>query len=161
MHKTNDKELVSAYLKNHNVLNNAYIEAESIKGFKLYGLEPDKFKEYFEEHLKLSGKSNCTHDVCLVDGSYFDYECDGEKCNYITIDTNGKRKPNQAGKDIYKFAITTNGLISEGEDEICSGYDCGRYVLSHHKIFDGLLANCEEYGEDGRCSQCNDGYKAM
>lgn len=159
MQNTNDKELVSSYLKIHNVLNNAYKEAESLTGFKINALSPEEFKTAFEDHLKLLGKRGCAHDVCLADGSFFDYECDENQCSSITVDTNGTKRPNSPGKDIYVFKITEKGLISEGEQDICSGYDCGNYVLSQHKLFTGLLDGCATYGDNGRCSGCADGYK--
>ncbi|MBR1754537.1 hypothetical protein IJ732_06850, partial [bacterium] len=35
---------------------------------------------------------------------------------------------------------------------------CGKYILTYHKLFDGLINNCTAY-ENGECSQCENGYQ--
>ncbi|MBR1754094.1 hypothetical protein IJ732_04580, partial [bacterium] len=54
------------------------------------------------------------------------------------------------------------GLIAQGESEYCGtidgGLDCGKYILTYHKLFDGLINNCTAY-ENGQCSQCQNGYQ--
>ncbi|MBR1754849.1 hypothetical protein IJ732_08450, partial [bacterium] len=56
----------------------------------------------------------------------------------LTIDTNGKKGPNTAGKDRFTMNLTPNGLKALGESDTCStGWDCGAYILAHHKLFDG------------------------
>ncbi|MBR1753381.1 hypothetical protein IJ732_00970, partial [bacterium] len=101
-------------------------------------------------------------DVCLTDGSSYSYECDETKCTGIIIDTNGDKKPNSAGKDRYRMLVTNKGLIAQGESEYCGtidgGLDCGKYILTYHKLFDGLINNCTAY-DNGQCSQCENGYQ--
>ncbi|MBR1753400.1 hypothetical protein IJ732_01065, partial [bacterium] len=100
--------------------------------------------------------------VCLTDGSSYSYECDETKCTGIIIDTNGDKKPNSAGKDRYRMLVTNKGLIAQGESEYCGtidgGLDCGKYILTYHKLFDGLINNCTAY-DNGQCSQCENGYQ--
>ncbi|MBR1754374.1 hypothetical protein IJ732_05995, partial [bacterium] len=36
--------------------------------------------------------------------------------------------------------------------------DCGKYILTYHKLFDGLINNCTAY-DNGECSQCENGYQ--
>ncbi|MBR1753520.1 hypothetical protein IJ732_01670, partial [bacterium] len=126
-----------------------------------YKQSPDKFKEYLESHLKILS-SDCEQDVCLADGSSYSYECDETKCNSIIIDTNGDKRPNSAGKDRYRMLVTDHGLIAQGESEYCGtidgGLDCGKYILTYHKLFDGLINNCTAY-DNGECSQCENGYQ--
>ncbi|MBR1753411.1 hypothetical protein IJ732_01120, partial [bacterium] len=38
------------------------------------------------------------------------------------------------------------------------GLDCGKYILTYHKLFDGLINNCTAY-DNGECSQCENGYQ--
>ncbi|MBR1754230.1 hypothetical protein IJ732_05270, partial [bacterium] len=106
--------------------------------------------------------SDCIQDVCLTDGSSYSYECDETKCTGIIIDTNGDKKPNSAGKDRYRMLVTNKGLIAQGESEYCGtidgGLDCGKYILTYHKLFDGLINNCTAY-DNGQCSQCENGYQ--
>ncbi|MBR1753943.1 hypothetical protein IJ732_03825, partial [bacterium] len=98
----------------------------------------------------------------LADGSSYSYECDETKCNSIIIDTNGDKRPNSAGKDRYRMLVTDHGLIAQGESEYCGtidgGLDCGKYILTYHKLFDGLINNCTAY-DNGECSQCENGYQ--
>ncbi|MBR1627153.1 MAG: prepilin-type N-terminal cleavage/methylation domain-containing protein [Bacteroidales bacterium] len=161
MQTMQNRDLVSKYLKVNNTLTNAYKNAEAVNGYKLYNLTPEQFKLKFEEDLKkLAG--NCDNEVCLTDGSSYDYVCDAEKCTEIIVDTNGKKKPNSAGKDRFRFLISEEGIKPQGEytdycGEIDGGMDCGRYILANHKLFDGLVNNCSEYS-NGRCSTCEDGY---
>ncbi|MBR1753404.1 hypothetical protein IJ732_01085, partial [bacterium] len=35
---------------------------------------------------------------------------------------------------------------------------CGKYILTYHKLFDGLINNCTAY-DNGECSQCENGYQ--
>ena len=53
--------------------------------------------------------------------------------------------------------ITDKGLIAQGESEYCGtidgGLDCGKYILTYHKLFDGLINNCTAY-DNGQCSTC-------
>ncbi|MBR1753635.1 hypothetical protein IJ732_02255, partial [bacterium] len=106
--------------------------------------------------------SDCEQDVCLADGSSYSYECDETKCNSIIIDTNGDKRPNSAGKDRYRMLVTDHGLIAQGESEYCGtidgGLDCGKYILTYHKLFDGLINNCTAY-DNGQCSSCENGYQ--
>ncbi|MBR1753364.1 hypothetical protein IJ732_00885, partial [bacterium] len=50
----------------------------------------------------------------------------------------------------------------QGESEYCGtidgGLDCGKYILTYHKLFDGLINNCTAY-DNGQCSQCENGYQ--
>ncbi|MBR1754426.1 hypothetical protein IJ732_06265, partial [bacterium] len=86
---------------------------------------------------------NFTPDVCLTDGSQFKYgtfdeSCTDNICDTLTIDTNGKKGPNTAGKDRFTINLTPNGLKALGESDTCStGYDCGAYILAHHKLWTG------------------------
>ncbi|MBR1753254.1 hypothetical protein IJ732_00310, partial [bacterium] len=77
-------------------------------------------------------------------------------------DTNGDKRPNSAGKDRYRMLVTDHGLIAHGESEYCGtidgGLDCGKYILTYHKLFDGLINNCTAY-DNGECSQCENGYQ--
>ncbi|MBR1753289.1 type II secretion system protein, partial [bacterium] len=156
-----NRELVSKYLKTNNVISNAYKETEAVSTIQLYSQSPDKFKELLESHLKILS-SDCIQDVCLTDGSSYSYECDETKCTGIIIDTNGDKKPNSAGKDRYRMLVTNKGLIAQGESEYCGtidgGLDCGKYILTYHKLFDGLINNCTAY-DNGQCSQCENGYQ--
>ena len=88
---------------------------------------------------------------------FVDFTCDETKCTEIKVDTNGSKKPNQPGKDLFKFDITPDGIIPQGEQESCIGYDCGNYTLTYHKLFEGLTPNCVAY-EEGKCKTCDDGY---
>ncbi|MBR1753514.1 hypothetical protein IJ732_01640, partial [bacterium] len=36
--------------------------------------------------------------------------------------------------------------------------DCAKYILTYHKLFDGLINNCTAY-DNGECSQCENGYQ--
>ncbi len=58
--------------------------------------------------------------------------------------------------------VTNKGLIAQGESEYCGtidgGLDCGKYILTYHKLFDGLINNCTAY-DNGQCSQCENGYQ--
>ncbi|MBR1754563.1 prepilin-type N-terminal cleavage/methylation domain-containing protein [bacterium] len=156
-----NRELVSKYLKTHNVLTNAYKETEAVNTIQLYKQTPERFKELLESHLKLTA-GDCNQDVCLMDGSSYSYECNETACTGIIIDTNGDKKPNSAGKDQYRMLVTDHGLIAQGESEYCGtidgGLDCGKYILTYHKLFDGLINNCAAY-ENGQCSQCQNGYQ--
>ena len=71
MQKTNDKELVSQYLKVHNQLSNALKETEAIEQMKFYKMNYDDFIAEFEDHLKVIGKEGNT--VTLADGSQYTY----------------------------------------------------------------------------------------
>ena len=44
-----NRELVSKYLKTHNVLTNAYKEPEGVNEIKLHKQSPENFKKYLEE----------------------------------------------------------------------------------------------------------------
>ena len=89
---------------------------------------------------------------------YVDFTCEEEYCTELTVDTNGGKTPNQPGKDIFKFTITPEAIIPQGERDICYGYDCGMYTLSYHKIFDGI-PYCKEYEKSGKCHLCEDKYE--
>ncbi|MBR1753435.1 hypothetical protein IJ732_01240, partial [bacterium] len=114
-----------------------------------------------ESHLKTTGcdteNPNFTPDVCLTDGSQFKYgtfdeSCTDNICDTLTIDTNGKKGPNTAGKDRFTMNLTPNGLKALGESNSCeTGLDCGAYILAHHKLFDGetstpVVQNCSTSG---------------
>ena len=116
---------------------------------------PDDFKRTFKEHLKTVDCDN--HDICLADSMFIDFTCDDTTCTEITVDTNGKKNPNQPGMDKYKFDITEEGIFPQGEQESCIGYDCGKFVLTYHKLFEGLTPYCVAYS-NGECTTCDDGY---
>ncbi|MBR1753597.1 hypothetical protein IJ732_02065, partial [bacterium] len=105
-----------------------------------------------------AGDSNFTQNVCLADGSQFKYgifdeSCTDNICDTLTIDTNGKKGPNTAGKDRFTINLTPNGLKALGESDTCStGLDCGAYILAHHKLFDGetIPVGCV----DSNCTKC-------
>ena len=110
MQKTNDKELVSGTLKMGSVLSNALkgMEAQFMTSVEKYS-DLESFNAEFKNHLKTV---NCTdHNVCLADGSYFDYindnfggACTKETpCVEIVANINGKKAPDKQGKDIFKF----------------------------------------------------------
>ncbi|MBR1754142.1 hypothetical protein IJ732_04820, partial [bacterium] len=144
-----NKELVSHYLKMNNILSNALKNTEATEQTKFYKLSETDFKSKFESHLKTTGcnteNPNFTPDVCLTDGSQFAYgtfdeSCTDNICNTLTIDTNGKKGPNTAGKDRFTMNLTPNGVKALGESDTCStGLDCGAYILANHKLFDGTI----------------------
>ena len=150
---TQNKELVAAFLKSNNVLSNAYKEAKAVDN--IHKLLPDDFKRTFKDHLKTVDCDN--HDICLADSMFIDFTCDDTTCTEITVDTNGKKQQIQPGKDKYKFYITEEGIFPQGEQESCIGYDCGKFVLTYHKLFDGLTPYCVAYS-NGECTTCDDGY---
>ena len=55
----------------------------------------------------------------------------------FTVDLNGKRKPNRAGKDIFFFVLGDNGIVPAGIDSTSDcklsgvGYTCAAYVLKN------------------------------
>ncbi|MBR1754598.1 hypothetical protein IJ732_07175, partial [bacterium] len=56
--------------------------------------------------------------------------------------------PNTAGKDRYTMNLTPNGIKALGESDTCStGWDCGAYILAHHKLFDGETAPAKTEAE--------------
>ena len=57
---------------------------------------PEDFKRTFKEHLKTVDCDN--HDICLLDDMFVDFTCDDTTCSELTVDTNGKKQPNQPGK---------------------------------------------------------------
>ena len=59
---TNNKELVSGFLKSNNILSNAYKEAKAVDN--IHKLMPEDFKRTFKEHLKTVECDN--HDICLL-----------------------------------------------------------------------------------------------
>ncbi|MBR1754480.1 hypothetical protein IJ732_06545, partial [bacterium] len=181
MQNSQNKELVSHYLKMNNILSNALKNTEATEQTKFYKLSETDFKSKFESHLKTTGcdanagDTNFTPNVCLADGSQFAYgtfdeSCTDNICDTLTIDTNGKKGPNTAGKDRFTINLTPNGLKALGESDTCStGYDCGAYILAHHKLFDGetgsttptvktnanLIADCKSAGASS-CTIGND-----
>ncbi|MBR1754878.1 hypothetical protein IJ732_08595, partial [bacterium] len=127
-------------------------------------LSETDFKSKFESHLKTTGcdadagDTNFTPNVCLADGSQFAYgtfdeSCTDNICDTLTIDTNGKKGPNTAGKDRFTMNLTPNGLKALGESDTCStGLDCGAYILAHHKLFDGEMTPATPvYANFGEC----------
>ncbi|MBR1754052.1 hypothetical protein IJ732_04370, partial [bacterium] len=137
------------YLKMNNILSNALKNTEATEQTKFYKLSETDFKTKFESHLKTTGcdadagDSNFTPNVCLADGSQFAYgtfdeSCTDNICDTLTIDTNGKKGPNTAGKDRFTMNLTPNGVKALGESDTCStGLDCGAYILAHHKLWTG------------------------
>ncbi|MBR1754111.1 hypothetical protein IJ732_04665, partial [bacterium] len=136
------------------------------------------FKTKFESHLKTTGcdadagVSYFTRNVCLADGSQFAYgtfdvSFTDNICDTLTIDTNGKKGPNTAGKDRFTMNLTPNGVKALGESDSCeNGLDCGAYILAHHKLWSGdvvsnspvyNVANCKSTTET-ECTKCNSGY---
>lgn len=128
--ESRNKELVSGYLKMHNTLSNGLKEMEAVEQMSFYKWGESDFKTKFEEHLKTTGcnanDGNFNPNVCLTDGSFFKYgtydsECStNEVCMELTIDTNGKKNPNQAGKDQFTLLLTKSGVKALGENESCS-----------------------------------------
>ena len=61
---------------------------------------------------------------------------------WITVDINGRKKPNVLGKDLFAFAITSRGLFPIGYrnsfDGKCNtsytGYYCAGQILKYNKI---------------------------
>ncbi|MBR1753685.1 type II secretion system protein, partial [bacterium] len=147
MQNSQNKELVSHYLKMNNILSNALKNTEATEQTKFYKLSETDFKTKFESHLKTTGcdadagDSNFTPNVCFADGSQFAYgtfdeSCTDNICDTLTIDTNGKKGPNTAGKDRFTMNLTPNGLKALGESDSCeNGLDCGAYILAHHKLY--------------------------
>ncbi|MBR1753344.1 hypothetical protein IJ732_00775, partial [bacterium] len=106
-------------------------------------------------------------DVCLTDGSQFKYgtfdeSCTDNICDTLTIDTNGKKGPNTAGKDRFTINLTPNGVKALGESDSCeNGLDCGAYILAHHKLWTGEVEIAQtpvipEGCADAQCSACTD-----
>ena len=144
MQNTRNKELVSSYLKMHTTLSNAFKETEAVNGMYVKKMDEETFKEYFESHLKKL--STCDdYDVCLTDGSKFNYGtyaegCPTGTCMELTVDTNGSRMPNRSGKDIFTMLVTDRGIKALGESNMCeTGLDCGAYILANHKLYDGAV----------------------
>ena len=144
MQKTNEREIVSHFLKQHNTLSNAFKDTEALLGMKVDRMDWNTFKTEFESHLKTIPCDNPTENkICLNDGGIYEYgtfdsNCPDEVCMEITLDANGKKYPNTAGKDIYTLLVTTKGIRALGDSNTCeNGLDCGAYVLSHHKLYDG------------------------
>lgn len=136
----------------HNVLANALKETEAVEQTKFYQMAYNDFITEFENHLKIAGKEGNT--VTLTDGSQFTYGTYDENCTtddvcmQISVDTNGKKKPNQAGKDWFTLLLTKTGIKALGEHDTCSeGWDCGAYVLSHHKLWDGVITETQNNNE--------------
>ncbi|MBR1754330.1 hypothetical protein IJ732_05775, partial [bacterium] len=165
------KELVSHYLKMNNILSNALKNTEATEQTKFYKLSETDFKTKFESHLKTTGcdtnagDSNFTPNVCLADGSQFAYgtfdeSCTDNICDTLTIDTNGKKGPNTAGKDRFTMNLTPNGVKALGESDSCkNGLDCGAYILAHHKLWTGESSTPIPTGcLDANCNNCDDGY---
>ena len=176
MQNSQNKELVSHYLKMNNILSNALKNTEATEQTKFYKLSETDFKSKFESHLKTTGcdteNPNFTPDVCLTDGSQFKYgtfdeSCTDNICDTLTIDTNGKKGPNTAGKDRFTINLTPNGLKALGESDTCeNGLDCGAYILAHHKLWTGevtlsepepIVANCNNI-EEKSCTKCKSGF---
>ena len=146
MQNSQNRELVSQYLKMNNVLSNALKNMEAYEQTKINKMNETDFKTKFENHLKTiscNSTSDFTPDVCLQDGGQikygtFDTTCTNDICMQLTIDTNGDKKPNQAGKDRFTVNLTKLGLKATGDSDTCSeGYDCGAYILAHHKLWNG------------------------
>ena len=128
----------------HTTLSNAFKETEAVNGMYVKKMDEVTFKEYFESHLKKL--STCDdYDVCLTDGSKFNYGtyaegCPTGTCTELTIDTNGNRMPNKSGKDIFTMLVTDRGIKALGESNMCeTGLDCGAYILANHKLYDGTV----------------------
>ncbi|MBQ9688729.1 hypothetical protein IJV79_03725, partial [bacterium] len=102
------------------------------------------FKEKFESHLKKLATCE-DYDICLTDGSKFNYGtyaegCPTGTCMELTIDTNGNKFPNKSGKDIFTMLVTDRGIKALGESNMCeTGLDCGAYILANHKLYDGTV----------------------
>ena len=144
MQNTRNKELVSSYLKMHTTLSNAFKETEAVNGMYVKKMDEVTFKEKFESHLKKLATCE-DYDVCLTDGSKFNYGtysegCPTGTCMELTVDTNGSRMPNHSGKDIYTLLVTDRGIKALGESDFCeTGLDCGAYILANHKLYDGTV----------------------
>ena len=144
MQNTRNKELVSSYLKMHTTLSNAFKETEAVNGMYVKKMDEVTFKEYFESHLKKLATCE-DYDICLTDGSKFNYGtynegCPTGTCMELTIDTNGNRMPNKSGKDIFTMLVTDRGIKALGESNMCeTGLDCGAYILANHKLYDGTV----------------------
>ena len=178
--QTNDKELVTGFLKAHSILFNALKQAEVLEETKVNKLASDvEFMAFFEKYLKTVKK--CDWDVCLLDGQRYDYYGEfypgcthvvegytnalRESCIKLVVDVNGNRGPNRTGKDIFGFWVTRTGVYPEGGTETCTNMDCGAYVLAHHKLYSGAdpqkyfhpIAHCKSLDESG-CTACKQGY---
>ena len=144
MQNTRNKELVSSYLKMHTTLSNAFKETEAVNGMYVKKMDEVTFKEKFESHLKKLATCE-DYDICLTDGSKFNYGtynegCPTGTCMELTIDTNGNRMPNKSGKDIFTMLVTDRGIKALGESNMCeTGLDCGAYILANHKLYDGTV----------------------
>ncbi|MBR1754239.1 prepilin-type N-terminal cleavage/methylation domain-containing protein, partial [bacterium] len=171
MQNSQNRELVSQYLKMNNVLSNALKNMEAYEQTKINKMNETDFKTKFENHLKTitcNSTIDFTPDVCLTDGGQikygtFDSNCPNDICETLTIDTNGDKKPNEAGKDRFTVNLTKLGLRATGESDTCeNGLDCGAYILAHHKLWSGEIANniptlvIPDGCEDAECSSCTD-----
>ena len=152
--KSNEREMVSSFLKLHNTLSNAFKEMEAVEGLKVSNMNMESeaennsayFPSLFEGHLKTINPCE-EGKVCLADGSTFEYQesnFDGactieDPCTKLIIDVNGKKRPNSAGKDQYTLLVTKDGIKCLGTETECNGLDCGAYVLSHHKLWNGEI----------------------
>ena len=145
MQNSQNKEMVSKYLKMHNTLANAFKTTEALLGSGVQKLDGDTFKSEFQDNLKtISCEVN---KICLPDGSYYEYktafnnDCPDDVCMELSIDTNGEKGPNQTGKDQFTLQVTPKGIRGLGNGTECDSVDCGGYILANHKLFDGESSN--------------------
>jgi len=175
----NNKHLVSQTIKMANALTNGFKEADVIDGLSKK-TKTSEFKSVLESHLKILSTCEEGY-TCLADGGRIQYQdlsgnaldfgsgdvalpavsdspyAEGKatalKYSYVKIlaDVNGKKGPNEAGKDLYTFYVTKYGIFADGKSNECSGLDCGAYVIAHHKLWTGEveeIANGGGAGED-------------
>ena len=152
----NNKQLVSQTIKAMNTLSNAFKQADVVEGLtrKTYEDSAD-FVRVLYSYLKVLNQDEFGY--VLMDGSRIKFlhdtyssTCDNSLyedglpsafknvCMQVEVDVNGKKAPNEPGKDVYKFFITKFGVFASGKPDYCeNGYDCGAYVLANHKLWDG------------------------
>ena len=157
---SNDKKLVSQTIKVANTLSNSFKQADIIEGLTRKNYEdPYDFANVIYSYLRVLTSMNNKdgYEYYLMDGGRINFlyntyskDCDGyyykeglpktfkNVCMQLEVDVNGRKGPNNSGKDIYRFFITKFGIFPDGEPDYCEeGYDCGAYVLAHHKLWDG------------------------
>ena len=163
-----------------NILSTAYKQKFQISDRKItdFSSAEDVIRAFEDVFVGVS--HNCLNDTCLNDGaeisySGFDSSCSLEapgsssalknSCMSIVTDLNGvNKRPNKAGKDRFRFWVTKDGVVPEGDLELCTnGYDCTAYVLLFRKFFDyeTYLDNNPIIPDgcyDKDCNACEDGY---
>ncbi len=78
---------------------------------------------------KTDSSGNVVSNSSGTDCEYEEYTWTDVRCAYVVIDTNGIRKPNQYGADVYQIGIYEDGRLKE-----VSGYGSLNTILSNDKI---------------------------